>query len=165
MHNICPSGIHAHTPCAKLFFNTWGNLNTFGIFQTYYESGDLFTATSSDIAWIGSIASFCLLAVGFVSGPLYDRGYMRVMLVVGSFLTVFGYMMTSLCTTLWQVILAQGFCIGIGGGLLFVPSVAILPTYFRRRLGLAVGLAAAGSSMGGVIFPIVFFRLINQIGE
>lgn len=87
------------------------------------------------------------------------------MLVVGSFLTVFGYMMTSLCTTLWQVILAQGFCIGIGGGLLFVPSVAILPTYFRRRLGLAVGLAAAGSSMGGVIFPIVFFRLINQIGE
>lgn len=72
--------------------------------------------------------------------------------------------MTSLCTTLWQAILAQGFCIGIGGGLLFVPSVAILPTYFRRKIGLAVGLAAAGSSMGGVIFPIVFFRLIDRVG-
>lgn len=102
--------------------------------------------------------------MGCLSGPLYDRGYLRALLISGSFLTVFGYMMTSLCTTLWQAILAQGFCIGIGGGLLFVPSVAILPTYFRRKIGLAVGLAAAGSSMGGVIFPIVFFRLIDRVG-
>jgi len=93
-----------------------------------------------------------LLATGFLSGPLYDRGYLRILLIAGSFMIVFGYMMTSLCTSLWQAVLAQGFCIGIGGGLLFVPSVAILPTYFRARLGLAVGLAAAGSSLGGVIF-------------
>lgn len=45
--------------------------------------------------------------------------------------------------------LAQGFCIGLGGGMLFVPSVAILPTYFSTKIGLAIGLAAAGSSMGG----------------
>jgi MFS family permease len=48
--------------------------------------------------------------------------------------------------------------------LLFVPAVAILPTYFSTKLGLAVGLAASGSSMGGVIYPIVFYRLIAQIG-
>ena len=47
--------------------------------------------------------------------------------------------------------LAQGFCIGLGGGMLFVPSVAILPTYFSTKIGLAIGLAAAGSSMGGKI--------------
>lgn len=45
--------------------------------------------------------------------------------------------------------LAQGFCIGLGGGMLFVPSVAILPTYFSTKIGLAIGLAASGSSMGG----------------
>lgn len=78
--------------------------------------------------------------------------------------------------------LAQGFCIGLGGGMLFVPSVAILPTYFSTKIGLAIGLAAAGSSMGGkfkalacksnanansligIIYPIVFYRLLPQIG-
>ena len=127
-------------------------LTSLPVFQTYYESGDLFTASSSDIAWVGAIQAFMLLATGFLSGPLYDRGYLRILLIAGSFMIVFGYMMTSLCTSLWQAVLAQGFCIGIGGGLLFVPSVAILPTYFRKKLGLAVGLAAAGSSLGGVIF-------------
>jgi hypothetical protein len=100
-----------------------------------------------------------LLLTGFMSGPLYDRGYLRWLLIVGGFLVVFGYMMLSLCTTLWQCILAQGFCIGIGGGLLFVPSVAILPTYFRRRLGLAVGLAASGSSMGGMLLSLTLQTL------
>ncbi len=64
-------------------------------------------------------------------------------------------MMLSLCTELWQVILAQGVCVGVGGACLFIPGVAILPTYFRKHLGLAVGIAASGSSMGGVIYPIV----------
>jgi MFS family permease len=147
-----------------LFFNTWGILNTFGVFQTYYESGQLFTKSSSDISWIGSIQSYMVLMVGFFSGPIYDRGYLRSLLLVGSFGIVFGHMMLSLCTTYWQVLLAQGFVVGIGAGCLFVPCVSILPTYFSTRIGLAVGLAAAGSSFGGVIYPIVLFRLIDHIG-
>ncbi len=41
-----------------LFFNTWGFLASFGVFQTYYESGELFQRSSSDISWIGSIQAF-----------------------------------------------------------------------------------------------------------
>lgn len=141
-----------------------GILNTFGAYQTYYESGALFTSSASDIAWIGTIQAVCVMIVGALSGPLYDRGYLRALLIVGGVLVVLGNMMLSLCHEFWQVILAQGFCIGIGAGCLFVPAVAILPTYFRTKLGLAVGLAASGSSMGGVIYPIVLYRLINQIG-
>jgi MFS family permease len=147
-----------------------GILNTFGVFQTYYESGDLFQETSSNISWIGSVQcvvhppsniveikfneyqphrSVCVLLVGACTGPIFDRGYLRLLLLIGSFGVVFGFMMLSLCTEFWQAMLAQGFCIGLGGGMLFVPSVAILPTYFSTRIGLAIGLAAAGSSMGG----------------
>ncbi|THV79198.1 putative MFS monocarboxylate transporter, partial [Aureobasidium pullulans] len=145
-----------------LFFNTWGIL--FGVFQTYYESGVLIHASSSNISWIGAIQSYCVLLMGFLSGPIFDRGFLRPLLCVGSFLVVFGFMMLSLCDTFWQVLLAQGFCIGVGSGLLFVPAVAILPTYFTTKLGLAIGLAASGSSMGGIIYPIVFYRLLDRIG-
>jgi len=147
-----------------LFFNTWGILNTFGVYQTYYESGSLFTESSSNISWIGSIQSYMVLTVGIVSGPIYDRGYLRTLLFVGSFLIVFGHMMLSICHTYWQVLLAQGFCVGIGAGCLFVPCVSVLPTYFSSRIGLAVGLASSGSSLGGVIYPIVLYRLIDRIG-
>lgn len=132
-----------------LFFNTWGILNTFGVYQTYHESGKLYIESSSSISWIGAIQAFVVLSVGAFVGPIYDRGYFRALLLVGGSLIVFGHMMLSLCHEFWQCLLAQGFVIGIGGGCLFVPSVAILPSYFSTMIGMAMGIAASGSSMGG----------------
>lgn len=99
-----------------------------------------------------------------VTGPVYDAGYVHTLLLVGSFLVVFGQMMLSLATTFWQVMLAQAICVGLGCGCLFVPGVAILSTYFSTRIATAMGLAASGSSLGGVIYPIVFHRLQPTIG-
>ena len=76
----------------------------------------------------------------------------------------FGFMMTSVCKTYWQTVLAQAICIGIGNGLLFLPSVAILPQYFTTHKALANGIAASGSSFGGIIYPIVFRQLYPKIG-
>lgn len=53
---------------------------------------------------------------------------------------------------------------GIGGSGLFITSVAIVPSYFTTKRAFAIGIAASGSSLGGVIYPIVFHRLQPQIG-
>jgi predicted MFS family arabinose efflux permease len=95
---------------------------------------------------------------------LYDAGYFRLLIVTGSFLIAFGFIMTSLCTQYWQVLFAQGICIGLGSSCLFIPSVAVILQYFTTRKGLATGLAASGSSLGGVIYPIVFRQLQPKIG-
>lgn len=148
-----------------LMFSSWGILNTFGVFQNYYESGALFkNSSSSNIAWIGAFQMFLVLFLGVGVGPLYDRGYLRSLLVVGCFCVVFGHMMLSLCTEFWQVVLAQGIVVGVGAGCLFVPCVSLLPTYFSRRIGLALGVAYSGSSLGGIIYPIVLYRLIGPLG-
>lgn len=60
-----------------VFFNTWGLLNTFGVFQTYYETGELFVESSSNISWVGSVQAFLVLVGGLISGPLYDRSAFR----------------------------------------------------------------------------------------
>ncbi|KAJ9604056.1 hypothetical protein H2200_011579 [Cladophialophora chaetospira] len=147
-----------------LFFNTWGLLNTFAYFQIYYESGALFQQSSSNISWIGSIQAFLVTLVGLLSGPVFDRGYLRTLLATGSFCIVFGLMMLSISKTYWQVLLAQGFCVGFGAGCLYVPCVSILPTYFSTRIGLALGLAVSGSSLGGVLYPVILYRLVDHIG-
>ncbi|EUC27579.1 hypothetical protein COCCADRAFT_41722 [Bipolaris zeicola 26-R-13] len=147
-----------------LTFNSWGVTNTFGSYQAYYETTLLRGSTSSTIAWIGSVQAYLMLVTGTLAGPIYDAGYLRALLLVGSFMIVFGHMMLSLCHEYWQVLLAQSFCVGIGAGLIYVPSVAILSTYFSTRIGAAIGIAASGSSLGGVIYPIVLHKLLPQIG-
>ncbi|KAF1987174.1 MFS general substrate transporter [Aulographum hederae CBS 113979] len=147
-----------------LMMNNWGIINTFGVYQTYYESSFLSDTSPSTISWLGSIQGFLLLVFSAITGPVYDAGYFRELIGAGSFLLVFGHMMLSLCTEYWQVFLAQGLCIGLGTGLTFVPSVAILATYFDTRLATSMGVAAAGSSLGGVIYPIVLHRLFPVLG-
>ncbi|KAJ2980241.1 hypothetical protein NUW58_g6998 [Xylaria curta] len=147
-----------------LSFNCWGIVNTYGVFQTYYETQLLRDQTPSNLAWIGSIQGFLLLFIGAITGPLYDHGYLRYLLVIGALLMVVGTMLLSLCTQYWQVILAQGLVVGLGGGCLFVPSVAILPTYFSNRVAFVIGLAGSGSGIGGIIYPIAFQRLLDTLG-
>lgn len=141
-----------------------GIVTAFGVFQTYYEQEILSLESPSTISWIGSIQSFLLLFVGAVTGPLFDAGYARQLLIVGSFLVPFGLMMTSVSKTFWQILLAQGFCVGLGCGCLFVPCVAIIPQYFKRKKAFANGVAATGSGVGGVLYPIMFRQLQLKIG-
>lgn len=145
-----------------LFFNSWGIVNTFGAFQTYYDSA--LSSTPSAISWIGSIQGFLLLIIGVLTGPIFDMGFFRTLIAVGSFMTVFGMMMTSISTQYYQIFLAQGVCVGLGSGCLFVPSVAIVSTYFSTKRSFAVGLAASGSSLGGIIYPAIFHQLQPRVG-
>ncbi|KAK2015003.1 major facilitator superfamily transporter [Colletotrichum eremochloae] len=147
-----------------LFFNSWGILSCFGVFQTTYESGALFKESSSNISWIGAIQYFVAMITGFWAGPIYDRGFLRTLLLLGITGVVVGHMLLSLCHTYWQVLLAEGFLIGTGSGCLFFVCVSTLPQYFDRNLGLAAGIATSGSSFGGIVYPIAFYYSVDKVG-
>jgi hypothetical protein len=89
--------------------NEWfrGILTTFGAFQEYYKTELLSDLSPSTISWIGSIQATLIPMVGIISGPLVDSGYLRPLMISGSFLTVFGLMMTSLATEYYQVSLIE----------------------------------------------------------
>ncbi|OAP60076.1 hypothetical protein AYL99_05078 [Fonsecaea erecta] len=130
-----------------VFANVWGIVSTFGAFQAFFIRDLLSNESASAISWIGSVQAFLVVFTG-----------------VGCFLTVFGMMMTSLAKSYYQVFLAQGICVGMGAGLSYVPTLALISTYFTTKRPIAIGIAAVGSSAGGVIFPIMFRRLQPQIG-
>jgi MFS family permease len=125
-----------------------GIVNMFGVFQTYYQLNFLSSQSASNISWIGSMQAFLLFAGSAVTGPFFDMGYLRTLLCLGTFGVVFGMMMTSLCSTYWQVFLAQGVTVGLGFGCLFLPSVAIVSQYFTTKKSFAFGIASTGSSIG-----------------
>ena len=107
---------------------------------------------------------FLLLCLGVVSGKLYDRGYLRLLLYAGGFFIVFGTMMLSISTKYYQIFLAQGVTVGLGQALTFTPSLSIVPPYFTTRRAFAMALASSGGSFGGVIYPLIFQHLQPSIG-
>ncbi|KAJ6095889.1 hypothetical protein N7486_006635 [Penicillium sp. IBT 16267x] len=147
-----------------VFINSWGILTTYGAFQEYYTTVLLSDQSPSAISWVGSIQATLIPMVGIVSGPLVDSGYLRPLMVIGSFLTVFGLVMTSLATEYYQILLAQGFCIGLGGGLSYIPALTVVSTSFTTKRPIAIGCASIGSSIGAVIFPVMFRQLQPKIG-
>ncbi|GAB7322744.1 hypothetical protein MBLNU13_g05326t2 [Cladosporium sp. NU13] len=148
-----------------LTFNTWGLVNSFGVYQTYYATtGVLGKTTQSQLSWIGSVQGFLILAILVVTGPLFDRGHARSLTCVGSFLVVLGMMMTSLAHKYWQVLLSQGFCIGLGHGCLFIVAVGQVSLTFKRRRWMAIGIAQSGGSVGAIIYSIVFREVQARAG-
>lgn len=143
-----------------VFFNTWGVINGFGVFEEYYTSHMGFSQFS--VSWIGSVQIFFLFFVGVAAGRLTDAGHFKVIFAIGVFLQLLGIFLASLCTQYWQLFLAQAVCVGLGNGCTFCPALSVLSAYFHRNRAFAVGVAAAGGATGGLIYPVMVMHLINM---
>ena len=83
----------------------------------------------------------------------------------------------------WQLILLQGAGVGIGGGIVYLPIIKLLPEWFSERRGLASGLIFSGTALGGMftlyisqvfggrslriigfVFPLLLNALLTNIG-
>lgn len=102
--------------------------------------------------------------IGVISGPVYDRGYVKTLIYGGGVLNVVGLLATSFTTQYHFTILSLGICVGVGSGMLYVPSLAIVASSFTTKRPLAAGLSAAGSSIGGVVYPVLFRLLVERLG-
>jgi MFS family permease len=141
---------------------TWGYPATFGVYQLYYK--DVLQVPQAQISWIGSIQVFLAFMMCTVSGRLADAGYIRQTLIAGEFLVVFGTFMTSLATQYWEIFLAQGICTGLGLGIMFMPAISVISSYFKEKRSLALALAATGTGFGSLVFPSTIQYLIPRIG-
>lgn len=145
-------------------FCSFGWINAIGVFQEYYSKNQLAAYSQSTIAWIPSFEIFFMFASSPVSGKLFDSFGPRWPLLAGSFLHVFGLMMASLSTEYYQFLLSQGICSAMGASAIFNMGMSSTSTWFFNKRAMAIGIAASGSSLGGVIYPIMVTKLIPQIG-
>jgi MFS family permease len=145
-------------------FCSIGFVNAFGIFEQYYQSHLLSSQSASQISWLGSFNVFWLFGFTLVVGYLNDKHGPRILLRVGSVIMLFALFMTSLCKSYWQLFLAQGFLFGIGLSCVILPAFATVPHYFVKSRALSLGITVSGSSLGGVIWPIVLKNLLYKVG-
>lgn len=135
---------------------------TFGIYQLYYT--EALNLPAAQIAWIGSFQIFLNSLVCLIGGSLCDAGYARHCVWAGALCVLIGTFMTSIATEYYQIFLAQGVLQGFGLGLMYMPSTAVVSSYFNRKRSLALTIASAGTGTGSIVFPATVQFLIPKIG-
>ncbi|KAF6767389.1 Major facilitator superfamily [Kalmanozyma brasiliensis GHG001] len=147
--------------CFLALFASQGYIAAYGPYQAYYES--IFPAESPDnISWIGSIMLSAGYLLSIPAAILIDVLGPQTTLAVGSFFVVFGTMMSSLAHSYYQVLLSHGICTGLGIGIAYLPTVSLPNQHFAKYRGVVVSVALGGSSIGGVVWPVVFNRMVNH---
>ncbi|KAL7414241.1 MFS general substrate transporter [Mrakia frigida] len=145
-------------------FAGFGFINSWGVFQAYYETGMLASSSSSSIAWIGSLQYCLIFFPSLVMGRLLDTGTFILPFSIAALTYVVATILIAECTKYYQFLLCQGLLLGLAAGVMFGPTFAVVSHWFRQRRALAVGAVVSGSSIGGTVFPIFLRKLIPLIG-
>ncbi|KAB8236307.1 putative MFS transporter [Aspergillus alliaceus] len=166
--DVPPDGGYGWVCVACVFWinaHTWGINSSYGVFLSYYLSHDVFPNTSAlSYAFTGGLSISCALLVAPLATHLIHVYGIRLVLNMGVFFETLSLIGSSFATKRWHIFLSQGVCFGWGMGFLFVGSVGITPQWFQRRRSLAMGINAAGSGLGGLIYSLAVGAMIPRLG-
>ena len=99
-----------------------------------------------------------------ISGWLSDRYGVRRVMWAGGILFIIGMILTGTMTQLWQFYLYFGVLLAAGMAAFQVTLVSGVTLWFRKQLGLAMGLLQALQGLGTAAAILVVFILFNQFG-
>lgn len=121
----------------------------------YLVSSDIVNKdhSSSSLAWITTLQAFLLFMFGPIVGQLIDVYGARRISIPFSVLAIFAVCMFGLCTKYWQIMLTQGVAFGIASSCISLPALVLATQWLSSKRGLATGIFAASSSLGGVVYP------------
>jgi MFS family permease len=95
-------------------------------------------------------------------GRVIDRYSVRTLMLVGAASLAAGFLLISYSTSMIQVLAVYAVCMAASSVLLGpLATSALLARWFERRRGLAIGIAASGTAVGGLLIPPLLQGLID----
>jgi len=116
--------------CFFLMWNSWGLVNAYGTYQSWYSQHLFADKPVYLLNLIGSTQSFVVLSLSFIIGRLLDANHSRQLIAGGSVLTTLSMFLLSVVNGKAQrnegnyflTWLTQGFLLGLGQACFFVSS-------------------------------------------
>jgi len=150
---------------AAVFFTTATAAGTIYAFPAFFDSfARDFGANRVEISLVFAISECVWFSMGFVAGFLSDRIGPRRVVLIGSVSMACGLGLAASAKSIETLYLAYGIGVGIGGGMMYVPSVSVIQRWFRRRRGLASGLAICGTGVGTLVVPFLAACVTSTVG-
>jgi MFS family permease len=145
-----------------LMFVGFGAAYSFAAFFTAFQSE--FTASRADVALVFSVAAFLWFLCGAPGGVLADRFGPRRVAVCGVACLVAALWLAGRAGSVGVLYATYSIGIGVGVGLVYVPSVGAVQPWFTRHRALASGIAVAGIGAGNFAVPLLAAWWIGLFG-
>lgn len=145
-----------------LMFVGFGAAYSFAAFFSAFEAE--FGASRGEIALVFSLCAFLWFSSGAPAGMLADRFGARRVAIAGVACLVLALWVASLTHSLGVLYATYSIGIGIGVGLVYVPSVGAVQPWFSANRAFASGLAVAGIGAGNFAGPLLAAWWIERFG-
>jgi len=145
-----------------LMFVGFGAAYSFAAFFTSFEAE--FGALRGEIALVFSLCAFLWFSSGAPAGMLADRFGARRVAIAGVACLVLALWLASTAQSLGVLYATYSIGIGVGVGLVYVPSVGAVQPWFTANRAFASGLAVAGIGAGNFVGPLLAAWWIGLFG-
>lgn len=134
--------------------------------QDYYEQNLFRDAPNAavNLSFVGTIALVCLNAVSPIVQICCSIFGLKTILIAGTFLVGLGLEMAGFSSQIWHLYLTQGVLFGVGASCVYVAIMGIAPQWFTKKRGLALGIIASGSGIGGLVIPFIMTPINSSLG-
>ena len=136
-----------------LMFVGFAAAYSFAAFFTALEAE--FGASRGDIALVFSLAAFVWFLSGAPAGVLADRYGVRRVAIIGVACIALALAIAAIAGSLNVLYATYSIGLGLGVGLVYVPSIGAVQPWFSANRALASGIAVAGIGAGNVVGPLL----------
>jgi OFA family oxalate/formate antiporter-like MFS transporter len=117
------------------------------------DPNGLFAFTKTETQWIFSMGiAFFAVAMALIAGKWQAKAGPRVVAITGGIVLGIGYMLASVWTSFWGILIGVGVLGGLGIGIAYVCPIAVCVKWFPDKKGLITGLAVMGFGFGALIW-------------
>ena len=134
----------------------------FGVFIEPLEQTFQWSQGSITLAY--AISSVATALASPVAGWLGDRYGARKAMVVGTAMFLLGMLLTGFINTIWELYLYFGVLLGVAQAIFLVPLIPAAMFWFRRHLGVGMGLIMASWGLGPAVAAVVVSMLLEGMG-
>ncbi|EPB89705.1 hypothetical protein HMPREF1544_03505 [Mucor circinelloides 1006PhL] len=117
-----------------------------------------------DLSFVGTLALVFINASSPVVQYFVARFGLRPVMIVGTLFITIALEMAGFASQIWHLYLTQGILFGIGASCMYGTVMAVTPQWFTKNRGIALGIVAGGSGIGGLVVPFIVTPLNRNLG-
>lgn len=130
-------------------------LATFGLFFVAMVDEFHWTATAGSLGFAVSWLSRSIFSP--LSGFSYSKFGIKKMTTVGAIILALGLTLSSTMSNQWQYVVYFGIIVSAGATTLGMSHSLLIPRWFNKKRGFAMGTVSTAYGLG----PLIFFPVIN----
>ncbi|MEL7646630.1 MAG: OFA family MFS transporter [Sedimentibacter sp.] len=140
----------------------FGTVYSWGVFRVPVEKYFNIGLTQSGFPYMTYLAFYALFMM--LSGKYFNKFSPRAIILTGSLMTSFGWILSSFSSTIYALTITYGVISGAGVGIAYGVPLVIVKKWFPDKKGLAIGLVLLGFGLSPLVTAPIARLLIDAFG-